>query len=54
MSAPRAAFAQQETRKVALYANVGPDLTHYEVDVAGATLTRRAIARVGSSQSAAT
>ena len=30
------------TRKVALYANVGADLTHYEVDVAGAALTRRA------------
>ena len=28
--------------KVALYANVGAELTHYDVDVAGATLTRRA------------
>ena len=28
--------------KVALYANVGPDLTHYEVDVAGAALIKRA------------
>jgi len=27
--------------KVALYANVGADLTHYDVDVAGAALTRR-------------
>lgn len=26
---------------IALYANVGPELTHYEVDVAAATLTRR-------------
>src|SRR5215510_12199301 len=42
MSAPQAAFAQPETRKVALYANVGADLTHYDVDVAGAALTRRA------------
>ena|SRR5262249_53998379 len=42
MSAPRIAFAQPETRKVALYANVGADLTHYDVDVAGAALTRRA------------
>src|SRR5262245_26296186 len=42
MSAPRVAFAQSETRKVALYANVGADLTHYDVDVAGAALTRRA------------
>src|SRR5216683_4542571 len=42
MSAPRVAFAQPETRKVALYANVGADLTHYDVDVAGAALTKRA------------
>jgi len=42
MSAPRAAFAQPEGRKVALYANVGADLTHYDVDVAGAALTKRA------------
>jgi 6-phosphogluconolactonase (cycloisomerase 2 family) len=34
--------AQQASRKVALYANVGADLTHYDVDVAGAELTRRA------------
>ena len=27
--------------RVALYAAVGPELTHYEVDVEGATLTRR-------------
>ena len=27
--------------KVALYANVGPDLTHYDVDVEAATLTKR-------------
>ena len=27
---------------VALYAAVGPELTHYEVDVDGARLTRRA------------
>jgi len=42
MSVPRAVFAQPETRKVALYANVGADLTHYDVDVAGAALTKRA------------
>src|SRR2546429_6589522 len=42
MSASRVAFAQPETRKVALYANVGADLTHYDVDVAGAALTKRA------------
>jgi 6-phosphogluconolactonase (cycloisomerase 2 family) len=28
--------------RIALYANVGSELTHYDVDVAGATLTRRA------------
>jgi 6-phosphogluconolactonase (cycloisomerase 2 family) len=27
--------------KIALYANVGPELTHYEVDVAGAALVKR-------------
>ena len=27
--------------RVALYAAVGPELTHYEVDVEGASLTRR-------------
>src|SRR5204862_3554462 len=32
----------QEPRKVALYANVGADLTHYDVDVAGAALTKLA------------
>jgi len=29
-------------QKVALYASVGADLTHYDVDVAGAALIRRA------------
>src|SRR5262249_24109750 len=42
MSVPRVALGQTETRKVALYANVGADLTHYDVDVAGAALTKRA------------
>lgn len=28
-------------KRVALYASVGPELTHYEVDVEGAALTRR-------------
>jgi 6-phosphogluconolactonase len=40
-AAPRLASAQQATRKVALYANVGADLTHYDVDVAGAELIKR-------------
>src|SRR3989454_6957353 len=42
MSASRVAFAQPEARKVALYANVGADLTHYDIDVAGSALTKRA------------
>jgi 6-phosphogluconolactonase (cycloisomerase 2 family) len=33
--------AQAQSAKVALYANVGPDLTHYDVDVAGAELIKR-------------
>ena len=41
MAAPRLASAQQASQKVALYANVGPDLTHYDVDVAGAELIKR-------------
>jgi 6-phosphogluconolactonase len=32
----------RSTRKVALYANVGADLTHYDVDAAGAELIKRA------------
>jgi 6-phosphogluconolactonase len=40
-AAPRLASAQQARRKVALYANVGADLTHYDVDVAGAELIKR-------------
>src|ERR1700752_3434071 len=32
----------QPTQKIALYANVGADLTHYDVDVVGAELTKRA------------
>jgi 6-phosphogluconolactonase len=35
------ASAQQASGKLALYANVGPDLTHYDVDVAGAELIKR-------------
>jgi 6-phosphogluconolactonase (cycloisomerase 2 family) len=40
IAAPGMTSAQR--RRVSLYANVGPDLTHYEVDVEGAALTRRA------------
>src|SRR5207302_2018342 len=31
----------QSTNRVALYASVGPELTHYDLDVEAATLTRR-------------
>jgi 6-phosphogluconolactonase (cycloisomerase 2 family) len=42
VAAPRfAAAAQSASRKVALYANVGPQLTHYDVDVEGAALIRK-------------
>ena len=40
ITAPRVVSAQQPAQKVALYANVGPDLIHYDVDVAGAELTK--------------
>jgi len=38
---PRWSLAQPASNKVALYANVGANLTHYDVDVAGAELTKR-------------
>ena len=41
IAAPRLASAQPTSRRVALYANVGADLTHYDVDVAGAALITR-------------
>jgi 6-phosphogluconolactonase len=41
IAAPCFAAADQAPRKVALYANVGADLTHYDVDVAGAALIRK-------------
>src|SRR5215831_5423113 len=41
MAAPELAYAQPSSQKVALYANVGADLTHYDVDVSGAELTKR-------------
>src|SRR3984893_6178176 len=33
--------AQAETSKVAVYASVGPELIHYQVDVDGASLVKR-------------
>src|SRR3979490_2929227 len=41
IAAPRSAFAREASTKVALYANVGADLTRYDVDVAGAELIKR-------------
>lgn len=38
----KASLASDVPRKAALYANVGKQLTHYEVDVTGARLIRRA------------
>src|SRR5881392_1292139 len=34
-------MAASAANRVALYASVGPELTHYDLDVAGATLARR-------------
>src|SRR5260370_24140393 len=42
IAAPGLSSAQPASSKVALYANVGADLTHYDVDVAGAALIKRA------------
>ena len=42
IAAPGLSSAQPASQKVALYANVGADLTHYDVDVAGAELIKRA------------
>src|SRR5688572_670480 len=41
IAAPRLAAAAKSARKVALYANVGPELTHYDVDVAGGALVKQ-------------
>jgi 6-phosphogluconolactonase (cycloisomerase 2 family) len=41
VTASRLASAQQVSGKVALYANVGSDLTHYDVDAAGAELIKK-------------
>jgi 6-phosphogluconolactonase (cycloisomerase 2 family) len=38
---PPLALAQQNARRLALYANVGPELFHYDVDVDAAVLTKR-------------
>src|SRR5437773_11446177 len=40
--APRTSFAQGTSGSAALYSSVGPVLTHYDVDVEAAALTKRA------------
>src|SRR5439155_23291941 len=40
--APRSSFAQGTPGRVALYSSIGPVLTHYDVDVEAAALTKRA------------
>jgi 6-phosphogluconolactonase len=47
--APRFSSAQPASQKVALYASVGADLTHYDVDVARAALIKRATIRLPAS-----
>jgi 6-phosphogluconolactonase (cycloisomerase 2 family) len=42
IAAPGLSSAQPVSKKIALYANVGADLTHYDVDVAGAELIKKA------------
>src|SRR5882762_4991701 len=41
LAAPRGASAAPALQKAALYANVGADLTRYDIDVAGAELIKR-------------
>jgi 6-phosphogluconolactonase len=41
ITASQLASAQQASGKVALYANVGPDLTHYDLDVVNAELIKK-------------
>ena len=41
IASPGLASAQSASQRVALYANVGADLTHYDVDVPGAELIKR-------------
>lgn len=46
IAASGSASAQPTSGKAALYANVGAELTHYDVDVAGAELIKRATVRL--------
>jgi 6-phosphogluconolactonase (cycloisomerase 2 family) len=49
IAAPRLSSAQPASQRVALYASVGADLRHYDVDVAGGALVRRATVRLPAS-----
>ena len=43
---PNSATSESTPARVGLYASVGPELTQYDVDVAGATLVRRGTVRL--------
>ena len=47
IAVPKLSWAQSASGKVALYANVRADLTHYDVDVAGAELIKRETVTLG-------
>jgi 6-phosphogluconolactonase len=49
IAAPTLSFAQAGSQKVALYANVGADLTQYDVDVEGAELIKRETVKLPAS-----
>jgi 6-phosphogluconolactonase (cycloisomerase 2 family) len=49
IAAPLLASTPRDSGKVELYANVGPELLHYNVDVANAALIRKASVRLPSS-----
>src|SRR5882724_3318459 len=40
---PQSGSAHTASNRVALYASVGPELTHYDIDMAGAALLRRGV-----------
>ena len=43
---PHSATSESTPARVRLYASVGPELTQYDVDVAGVTLARRGTVRL--------
>jgi 6-phosphogluconolactonase len=46
VAAPGLSWAQGSKGKMAFYSGVGPDFTHYDVDVDGAALTKRAAVKL--------